>query len=436
MAGTHDAPTVLFVGGSGPGALSEGIATLALAQARARGLRTHVLNDHPADRAPGEVRELADDWTELDFTDAARCAAWAARQAAAGTRFDVVFGVREYAQVAVAEVAAALGLPGNPPETVRRVRAKDACRAALAAAGFAQPRFRLCTDAGGAAEFLAATRGPWVVKPRDAMGSLGVSRVDGPDDLPRALAALPDQASFLVEEFVTGPEYSVEGVFLGGRPQVLAITEKQVLPPPTFVEAGHVLPAPLPEDTAQEIERTVEAALLELGLRHGLFHVELWLTATGVVLGEVHSRPGGDWIHLLLGHAIPGLELFGLVYDDALGRAPVRPQRPSRAAAALFLTAPRGVLTGVDGWEQAVAHPAVLHADLSVRPGDTVGPVRESLDRLGVVVAGADDPATARELTAGLAASVQFHTDPHHTDPHHTATEAGADPAGVPSAAG
>src|SRR5262249_28557970 len=167
---------------------------------------------------------------------------------------------------------------------------------------------RLCASEADAQAFLRETSGPWIVKPRDAMGSNGVSQVSSAANLPMALALLPDPDTFLVEEFVTGSEFSVEGIFLGGRPRILAITAKETVSPPFFVETAHALPADLPASQRRDIEETVSAALLILGLRTGAFHVELWLTPTGVVLGEVHGRFGGDWIHKMLEHAIPGVE--------------------------------------------------------------------------------------------------------------------------------
>ena len=62
--------------------------------------------------------------------------AWAHDRQAAGHRFDVVLGLREDVQSAAAGLAAALHLPGNPPDAVRRVQDTGARIAALAAGGF------------------------------------------------------------------------------------------------------------------------------------------------------------------------------------------------------------------------------------------------------------------------------------------------------------
>jgi biotin carboxylase len=406
-------PSLLLVGGANPLPSSVDIVTRAITEARRRGIRVHLTQTRAALARTAEVNALADAVSALDPDDADACERWLAERHAEGARYDLVLGLRDGVQESVARSAAYLGVPGNAPDAVRRTRNKDACRAALAAAGFRQPAVRLCASADDAAAFLRKSRGPWVVKPRDGMASIGVRKVLGPDDLPAAIAALPDPTLFLVEEFVEGPEYSVEGVILSTGPKVLAVTEKEVLPPPHFVEVGHVLPAPLAPEVRQDIDQQVTAALRALGLRFGVFHVELWLTGDGVVLGEVHVRPGGDWLHRLLAHAIPGLELFGLLYDDLLGLGPLPADlTATRAAAVRFLVAPPGRLTAVDGWDGILAHPSVLHAELTVSPGDVIAPVRQSGDRAGYVVVGAPTPEAARALAAELAGSLRLRTAP------------------------
>ncbi|MEY9929863.1 hypothetical protein ABH926_004503 [Catenulispora sp. GP43] len=411
---------LLFVGGARPVPISTVMAEQALAQARARGIRTHVVNRPDALAGTPTVSAAADAVSAVDFVPPELVVAWARSRAREGERFDAVFALQEMAQVAVAEVARALGAPGNEPEAVRRIRTKDLCRAALAEAGFAQPAVRLCADAQAAADFLeqssqssqssqASKPGPWVVKPRDAMGSIGVSLVREAADLPGAIEALPDDAPFLIEEFVEGPEFSVEGVFLGGEPRILAVTAKEKAPPPFFVEVGHVLPAEISETDHDRIRDRVVAALSTLGLRAGAFHVELWLTADGPVLGEVHGRFGGDWIHTMLQHAIPDLEVFGLVFEDLLGLPGTHTSlTPTRGAAVRYLVPPPGRVTAIEGWEEVLAHPALLHAQLLVAPGDIIKPLRQSSDRAGFVVVGADDPALARKLAAELVDSVRF----------------------------
>lgn len=404
---SHDpsAPTVLIIGGTAPAWATEGrdLSERALRQFKERGCRT-VLTDTQTglDGSPHLVA-LADEAHAVDFTDPAGCAAWAVAFAR-HTPVHAVVGYREYAVQAVAETAAALGVRGNAPETVARVRAKDDCRTFLRKRGFIQPELRICANPGEAAEFLAAQGGaPVVLKPRAASNSEGVRLLRTADDLaelfPQARGA---DGLVLAETFVEGPEYSVEGLCVGGVPQVLAVTGKQ-LAPGSFVEHGHTMPAALPEATTRETVDTVRRALTELDLRTGPFHVECWLTERGVVLGEVHVRQGGDGIHAMLEWSLPGLELYGAWVDDLLGRTPKLPPL-ERGAAVRFLMPPaQGTVAEVRGWRAAVDHPSVVLAGLGLEEGAQLGGAGLSnADRHGMLLVGGESGPSAAALADEL----------------------------------
>jgi biotin carboxylase len=277
---------------------------------------------------------IVDETVAFDVHDPAAGRRWARGR----TDLDAVVTVQELCVLTAAAIADELGLPGNTPDVVRGVRTKDVCRERLRSAGFAQPRVAVCETRRDAEAFMRQHRGPWIVKPRDGFGSTGVTLVDSPADLTNALAALnnlsasPDKfgvhhhptgpRAFLIETFVHGNEFSAEGVLLGDVPHVLAITAKHTND--EFVETGHRV-APVTDPALAGAADTVARAVTAAGVTHGAFHVEFWLTARGVVLGEVHARPGGDYIHALVEHSRAGLELYGLMIDDLLGAAAGRP---------------------------------------------------------------------------------------------------------------
>lgn len=415
-------PLLLLLGGADPQQGSR-----CIKQAQARGLKVWLTDTaENLEQAP-EVVTAADRVTPLSYQDPAACVAWAVEQARSET-FIGVFGFREYSVEAVNAVAQALGLPGNALEAVRTVRNKFTCRQMLRKCGFRQPMAERCSNMREAREFAAAyPPGPWIVKPPAALGSVGVSLVRDLPDWESAMAHLTsanaclaesleqqgivpanlDDTSFLVECFQCGEEFSVEGFFVYGHPHVLAITAKLTTGAPHFVEVGQTMPAELDAGGAQVIEHAVITALQALHLSWGIFHVELWLEEGQPVLGEVHVRPGGDCIHYMTEH-VTGIELYGAIFDQLLKRPlNVADWRPCRGAAMRYLTPSPGRVTVIRGWREAIADTHCLTAELNLREGDRVYPLRSYLDRSSFIVTTAETAHIAARMAERLCNMVE-----------------------------
>ncbi len=374
--------------------------------------------DSPQNLAKASQDELAqvDEILPLDVNDPQACLDWAKSAAPAG--LSAVLTIRELAVYSTALMAGQLGLAGNDPEAVLRIRNKDLCRTRLREAGFRQPVTALGRTGDDARLFMKEHGpGPWIIKPRDGLASLGVSLIRGDDDIEPALArlamtppgafgSLSSDAPFLIETFVAGAEYSAEGVMVGGTARVLALTQKRTAA--GFIETGHRVPASLSTAVEDAATRAVTGALREAGITRGIFHVEFWVNDDGIVIGELHDRPGGDYIHLLVEYARLGLELYGMLVDDLLGRDPGPVPALTRAAAAEFLVCPPGHLTAVSGWNELKTDPAVLTCDLSIAPGDSVAPVTDSWGRQGLFVVGGNSPEEVDSLASRLRDGVAF----------------------------
>ncbi|ODB63110.1 ATP-grasp domain-containing protein [Paenibacillus polymyxa] len=92
---------------------------------------------------------------------------------------------------------------------------------------------------------------PVILKPVSGQGSLNISIIRSFEQIEDALRHSTQQDEYIldgtlvIEEYIDdGEEYSVEVLTTNGRHEVLAITTKEVVMP-YFIEAGHLLPAPL-----------------------------------------------------------------------------------------------------------------------------------------------------------------------------------------------
>jgi argininosuccinate lyase len=308
----------------------------------------------------------------------------------------------EYYVPAAAALAAKLGLPGPSADAVRACRDKAEQRRVLAAAGVGVPTFAVVTTPGAAVS-AAAHRMPVVVKPSQGSGSLGVRLCADLDEVAThagtLLAATVNERGvtapgrILVEEYLTGAEFSVE-VF--GTEAVVTVA-KHIGPLPSFVEVGHDLPAALPADTERELRRTAVRAVAALGLGWGAAHVELRLDGPSAKVIEVNPRLAGGMIPELVRRAC-GIDLVRAQVLAALGR-PAHLERTCWGRASIrFLTTDRDGILAPDlttTIARATAVPAVAEAVLYRSPGEPVGPAADFRGRLGHVIAVADRAAQA-----------------------------------------
>jgi biotin carboxylase len=388
-------------------AIGCGFPQLSLLRAlRSRGC--YVVGADANPRAPGVA--LASELAVVSTADPAALVALAR-----ASRCDAVATTgSELALRSAAAVAHELALPFYAdPVTVRRCQDKDEMRAAYRAAGLVVPAFAPAESAAEAHAFAASEGFPLVVKPSRGWGQRAVARVDEPSELtPAVEAALAYSASqglrvAVVERFLVGPEYSVNGWVERGELVAYCVTERVTLPgkAPLGVMVSEVAPSGL--DPAREALVVAEAArgARALGLDRGPCYSQVVLTEAGPVLFETAARCGGGF-DADVTRLVSGVDFYDRLVGVALGDAALElapPALPAAPAAAVrFLVATPGVVQAVEGLDEARGLPHTHEADVFVREGDTVQPLTDGAKRAGyVLVTGASrSEAIARSLEA------------------------------------
>jgi argininosuccinate lyase len=296
----------------------------------ARGHRYVLVTRDPAIYPPGHpVLEYADDVLTVETNDTGPLVG-AVRQYAGLNRVGGVLTTCDYYLEAAAECASALGLPGPPPHVMHAATRKHLVRAATRRAGLATPRYAVAETWEAARVAAARLEYPLVAKPVDLNSGTSVRLVDDEAELKDAYSDITSVThntrgqrlcrQILIEEYLSGPEVSVESVTVNGVTKVVGITEKRV-DPSTLVETAHRFPAPPRRDQADAITAYVREVLHALGFVHGVSHTELKLTTDGPRLVEINPRQAGGHIFDLV-KLVTGTDLLGLLIDLALGYAP------------------------------------------------------------------------------------------------------------------
>lgn len=309
---------------------------------------------------------------------------------------------------ALAAAAEALGLRGPSRRAVYNATDKGAMAEALRAGSVALPWTEVVTSV---AEMRAVTAGrphPLIMKPADSSGSRGVTLVESDEGMDSAFEyALSSSRSgrVIVQEYMRGPEVSVEGLCFGDERTIVAITDKITTGAPSFVELGHSQPSQFSGEQRRQIEELVHQALEALELEDCAFHAEIIVTADGPKLVEIGARLGGDFI---TSHLVPmstGVDMIAGLIDIAVGTRPDTAQRLRRGSAVRFLKSPG---TPSRAPEARAMAGVVL---VAVAEGTDARDVRSSTDRLGHVIAEGDTVTTA-STTAEAAITLLLEREP------------------------
>ncbi|NBK91548.1 ATP-grasp domain-containing protein [bacterium 1XD21-13] len=231
----------------------------------------------------------------------------------------------DLAMLTVNEVAGRLALPCNSMECTRISTNKYAMRRAFLAAGVSVPGFR-CVDGEAKTEEVEDLRLPVIVKPTDRSGSRGITKLTDWTGFSEALK-LAVENSFekraIVEEYLTGEEYSCECISYQGTHYFLALTKKYTTGAPHFIETAHLEPSGLSLEQAERIKQAVFEALCALKVENGASHTEFMIDEENrIKIIEVGARMGGDCIGSHLVPLSTGYDYMGMVIDVACGKRP------------------------------------------------------------------------------------------------------------------
>jgi biotin carboxylase len=304
-----------------------------------------------------------------------------------------IFSTSEYYVEAAAKLAELLALPGPLPDALAACRNKSSQRRILEKAGLRNPKHRRVISVADAVTAAVEIGLPVILKPNFGSGSVGVKLCRSYQEVGEHAAILLQRtvnergisvpSELLVEEYVTGDEYSVET--LAGT--IVGITRKHVSHEPFFVETGHDFPATLAPEHKQQIASTVYTALKALDLNWGPTHIELRMTPAGPVIMEINPRLAGGFIPELVRLA-HGVDMIRQTLKVVVGGPPQLQASDDDCASIRFLIpAEQGLLANFSGLQEARDVEGVCEVRTYRRIGDEIRLENDFRDRVGHVIA-------------------------------------------------
>jgi len=316
--------------------------------------------------------------------------------------FDGILAVGDRPACVAAQAAEYLGgLRYHPAEAARVAANKLLTREHFRAGGLRVPEFRICSSATPP----DGIRYPCVLKPLDASASRGVIRANNAEEFRQAAERIArmhitmQAGDILVEDYIPGREFALEGVVTAGKLQTLALFDKpDPLEGPYFEETIYVTPSRETSEIQAQMRDAAQAAVGALGLTDGPVHAEMRVNGLGVWMLEVAARPIGGLCARVLRFNDGSLER--LLLRHAVGEDVSGFQLAPGAHGVMMIPIPHaGVYRGVVGLEEARRVPGVEDIIITAKEGQQVLPLPEGSTYLGFLFFRGP---TADEVVKGL----------------------------------
>ena len=302
-----------------------------------------------------------------------------------------------------AYVAETMQLPGMGFETALNFTDKWRMRTLTAAAGCYAPDNLLVNSQKEVAEAAGKLDFPVIVKPVDNQSGRGVTVVRDRDKLLSAYyyaLRKSRKASVLVESYIRGDEYIVDGFMVDGVAQVLGIALKTPNTENSTV-ADHITYQPMSKGRLQQkVIDANERAISALGLLNGIFHAEYRVCGEQVFPIDIAARGGGCKIY---SHVLPnlsGVHVNREMIKFAMGESFSVLTNANRAANIEFLQLSAGIVESITGIDDARAVPGVITAHINFQFDERKAVLREKDDRPGYLISVADSAEQAKRITA------------------------------------
>lgn len=285
--------------------------------------------------------------------------------------------------VMMARIAEKYGFPFYSIETAKWSTDKFQMKERFELGGVPHAQGRLISKAEEAEGLVF----PVIVKPRDNSGSRGVKLCRSKGELEASINEALEVSKLdtvLVEEFIEGPEYSIEGLHHDGMSEVIQFTEKKTTEFPYNVELGHIQPANISEESQQKIREIVSKIGVALHFENCPSHTELKINERGIFVIETSPRLGGDYITSTLTPLSTGVNLEDELLKISLGES-INPQpKAVQYSGVRFFSFNEGsVIKHIPNSEFVKTWPHVVDFSFNLKEGEKVNRITSSLNRYG-----------------------------------------------------
>lgn len=288
-----------------------------------------------------------------------------------------------------------MGLPSfGPFESVEILQNKDKFRAFLTEHGFNVPKAKGYNRAEDAMADVAIWDYPIIVKPTDAAGSKGVTRVDNPDQLKAAVDYAFDRSisgHIIIEDFIEkqGCSSDTDSFSEDGNLKFVSFCAQRfdLNASNPYTPAAYSWPSTFTKEQEAYLTSEIQRLITLLGMKTNVYNIETRVGTNGKpYIMELTPRGGGNRLCEMLRYAT-GVDMITAMTRYIVGDSvPAIEQKPYNGHwAEIILHADKDGL--FDYLEINNNLPAeVVEEDLWVKKGDTVKSFEGANDAIGTLV--------------------------------------------------
>jgi len=298
----------------------------------------------------------------------------------------------------VSMAAKAASLPGIDPEAALNCNDKVRMRTILNKENVDFVKFSAVRNISEATEAVRKIGLPCVIKPLDNSASRGMRVLHEESEIE---AALEEALKFcfqrkvvIIEEFLQGPEYSVDTVIYKGKLYPAGISDRQFRPVRKFsVQIGSLTPSLLPAETQAKMYELMDRAARALGVDNGAFKGDLIIVDGLPKIIEVTARTSGGFDSQYRKPYSFGIDIIKATMDIAFGK-PMDPidliPKWFKWSKTTTVFPEPGIIKSIDGIEKVKKIAGVMNIFPFLNIGDEVKPYTHCATRVNQIIIVAD----------------------------------------------
>lgn len=329
-------------------------------------------------------------------------------------QIDGVITNSEPAFMSMATVAEALNLRCNSLKCVELYKNKYLMREFCKEHDILSPLYKQCTSIEEALDFFNQVKKKCIIKPLDNSASRGVYSINNEEELLSLFdksfaASSASNPAVLIEEYITGAEFTVDGLMTSNGHKSLAISEKKHYAHNENVAYQLLFDNFNEKYDYDELRKVNDRLVNQTNMPFGLTHAEYKYSNGRFYLIEIQARGGGNFIATDIVPFVSGIDSYtqqikwcmgddvDAIYDyNIIGE---------KCAVLYFFDAPKngGTVQDIKGLDYLRNYGSKLIYDLHFKIGDTIQEIKDDSTRIGWYILKADNRKELNESMEHIA---------------------------------